>query len=349
MRIQLRCLAATLMMSMFIPAAYAGNEDRAGSAGAGYLLVNPWARSSGLASAHMANASGVEATFLNVAGMAFVGKTEVMFTQTLYLVGSGVNINAAGLTQRLNESSALGLTVTNWNFGKIDRTTTELPEGDGTTFSPSVLTIAASYARAFSNSIYGGLTLRVISESTSEIRSTGIAIDAGIKYVTGEDDRVKIGIALKNVGPEMTYQGDGLSFQGMDPAVGTLLTVEHRSARNELPSLVAIGATYDFNLSQNHRLTPGGTFVANSFTRDNFLLGLEYAFKERFALRGGYHYETGITNDEERMTVLTGVHAGLSVQVPLGKGGSDLSFDYGYRFSNPFGGIHSIGVAIGIK
>jgi hypothetical protein len=349
MRIQLRCLAATLIVSMFIPAAFAGNEDRAGSAGAGYLLVNPWARSSGLANAHMANAQGVESTFLNVAGLAFVGKTELMFSQTMYLVGSGININSIGLAQRLNESSVLGLSVTNWNFGRIDRTTTEQPEGDGTTFSPNVLTIAASYARAFSNSIYGGITLRILNESTAEIRSTGVAIDAGIKYVTGENDRVKIGIALKNVGPEMTYQGDGMSFQGMDPSVGTLLTVEHRSARNELPSLVAIGATYDFQLSQHHRLTPGGTFIANSFTKDNFLVGLEYAFKELFALRGGYHYETGITSDVERMTVLTGVHAGLSVHVPLGKGGSDLSFDYGYRFTNPFGGIHTVGVAVGIK
>ncbi len=349
MRIQLRYVATLLILATATPAAFAGNEDRAGSAGAGYLLVNPWARSSGLASAHMANARGVESSFLNVAGLAFTDKTELMFTQSLYLQGSGITINAIGLAQRLNESSVLGITVNNWNFGDIDRTTTNLPEGDGTVFSPNVLTIAASYARAFSNSIYGGITFRVISESTTEIRSTGVAFDAGIKYVTGEDDKVKIGISLKNVGPEMTYQGDGLAFQGTDPSIGTLLTVEHRAAKNELPSLVALGATYDFNLSRNHRITPGGTFVANSFTKDNFLIGVEYAFKELFALRGGYHYESGITSDIDRTTVLTGLNAGLSVFVPLGKNGSDISFDYSYRSTNPFGGIHSIGVAVGIK
>lgn len=347
MRIQLRCIVALLMVSMFVPNAFAGNEDRAGSAGAGYLLVNPWARSSGLAGALMARAQGVEATYLNVAGMSFIDKTEIMFTQTLYLQGSGISINALGLAQRINESSVLGLTVNNWNFGDIPRTTTELPEGDGTVFSPNVLTVAASYSRAFSNSIYGGITFRLISESTSEIRSTGIAFDAGINYVTGEDDRVRIGIALKNVGPELSYQGDGLVFQG-EPN-GTQLSVEHRAARSELPSLVTIGATYDIKPHQNHRITPGITFIANSFTKDNFLGGLEYSFKDLFMLRGGYHYETGITNDAERATVLTGLHAGASVHVPLGKSGSDLSFDYSYRFTNPFGGIHSIGVAVGIK
>lgn len=348
MRIQLRYIAVSLMVSMFIPSAFAGNEDRAGSAGGAYLLVNPWARSSGLASAHMANARGVESTFLNVAGLAFLGRTEIMFTQTLYLQGSGVNINAVGLAQRLNESSVLGLSVTNWNFGDLERTTTNQPEGDGTTFSPSILNIAASYARAFSNSIYGGITVRMLSESTADIRSTTVAFDAGIKYVTGEDDQMKIGIALKNVGPDMNYQGDGLSFQGQ-PVGGPQMTVEHRSARSELPSLVAMGATYDFNLGQNHRITPGATFVANSFTKDNFLGGVEYAFKELFALRAGYHYEGGITNDEERMTVLTGIHAGASVHIPLGESGSNISFDYGYRFTNPFTGIHSIGVAVDIR
>lgn len=348
MRIQLRCIAVSLVVALFAPSAFAGNEDRAGSAGGGYLLVNPWARSSGLAGAHMANARGVESTFLNIAGLASIDRTELMFTQTLYLQGSGISINAIGLAQRLNESSVLGISVNNWNFGDIDRTTTNQPEGDGTVFSPSVLTIAASYARAFSNSIYGGITLRVLSESTAEIRSTGVAFDAGIKYITGDEDRVKIGIALKNVGPELTYNGDGLAFQA-EPERGTMLTVEHRAARSELPSLVAIGGTYDFLIGPNHRITPGATFIANSFTKDNFLGGLEYAFKELFSLRAGYHYEGGITNDEERMTVLTGFHAGASVHVPLGKNGSNLSFDYGYRFTNPFSGIHSIGVAVDIK
>ncbi len=348
MRIQLRYVAASLAMLMFAPGLFAGNEDRAGSAGAGYLLVNPWARSTGTAGALMARAEGVESAYLNIAGMNFINKTEVAFTQTMYLQGTGININALGLAQRINESSVLGLTVTNWNFGRIERTTTELPEGDGSFFSPNVLVIGAHYSRAFSNSIYGGITVNILNESTAEIRSTGVAFDAGIKYVTGENDRVKIGITLKNVGPEMTYQGDGLSFQGQDPLIGTTLTVEHRSARNELPSLVALGGTYDFLLGANHRLTPGFTFIANSFTKDNFLVGLEYGFRELFILRGGYHYETGITNDADRMTVLTGPHAGLSVKAPLGKGGSNISFDYSYRFTSPFGGIHAIGIVMGL-
>ena len=63
--------------------ASAGNEDRVGSAGASHLLVNPWARSSALADATIANANGLEATFTNIAGLAFTDKTQIKFRCSL--------------------------------------------------------------------------------------------------------------------------------------------------------------------------------------------------------------------------------------------------------------------------
>ena len=80
--------------------AYAGNPDRAGSAGGMQLLINPWVRSGGLAGANMADATPVESMFHNVAGMAFVNSTEVAFTHTTYLSGADVDINSVGLVQR---------------------------------------------------------------------------------------------------------------------------------------------------------------------------------------------------------------------------------------------------------
>ena len=80
---------------------FAGNEDRAGSAGAGELLVNPWARSAGWAGAGMSWVRGVEAQFTNVAGLAYLGKTEIMFTNTNWLGSAGIGMNALGFGQRL--------------------------------------------------------------------------------------------------------------------------------------------------------------------------------------------------------------------------------------------------------
>ena len=61
-----------LVAMMAIGTAFAGNPDRAGSAGAGQLLINPWAASNGLAGSNMASVKGLESTLLNFAVLAFL-------------------------------------------------------------------------------------------------------------------------------------------------------------------------------------------------------------------------------------------------------------------------------------
>lgn len=331
--------------------ATAGNPDRAGSAGSGHLLVNPWARSSGLANSSMASVNGVEACFMNVAGLAFVKKTEFLFSNNQYLVGTGIKINAVGFGQKVGESNAIGISVSSMRFGDIPITETSLPEGGIGTFSPSYTNIGLSFAKGFSNSIYGGITARLISESIYNVRAQGMAFDAGIRYVTGENDNVRFGISLRNVGPPLKYRGDGLSVQGTI-ATGsgntTSLTVDQRAEKFELPSMVNVGFAYDFIFDEKSKLTANVQFTSNSFTYDQFSLGAEYTFNNRFILRGGYQYETDVTSKELRMTVFTGPTGGLTVQFPAGKNGTIIGFDYSYRVTNPFAGVHSMGLHVNI-
>ncbi len=310
------------------------------------MLVNPWAKSAAFSGANMADGAPVESMFLNVAGMAFVEQTEVSFTHTNYLSGADVGINSVGIAQRVGETSVLGLSVSAYDFGDIRRTTTETPDGDGTFFNVSMVNIGLSYAKAFSNSIYGGFTVKVITESVADLRASGVAFDAGIKYVTGERDNVKFGITLKNVGPPISFEGDGLSFETEAPQGLYAFTSELRSANYELPSLVSIGFSYDFLLPEDHYLTAHGTFIANSFSNDNYLVGAEYSFKRMFFLRAGYHYEENIFDDAERRFVYTGLSAGAGVEFEFGDRGSRISVDYAYRATMPFDGTHAIGARI---
>jgi hypothetical protein len=180
-----------------------------------------------------------------------------------------------------------------------------------------------------------------------------VAIDAGVKYITGKDDQIKFGIALRNVGPPLTFEGDGLSQEGTLPD-GSSLTVEQRSAKAELPSLVNIGVSYDFFLSNaedggdvsdvTHKLTAAGNFTSNSFTQDQYRFGVEYGFKSMFMLRLGHVFQKDISDDEASTTALRGLTAGATVEVPLGKSGGRFGIDYGYRHSKVFDGIHTIGI-----
>jgi len=263
-------------------------------------------------------------------------------------VGSGIRINSFGLGQKLGESSVLGLTVMNMNFGDIPITETDLPEGGIGTFSPNYTNIGLSYAKAFSNSIYGGLTVRLVSEAIYNVKAQGVSFDAGIRYVTGEKDNVRFGIALRNVGPPMRYRGDGMSVTATIPngSQSTSLTVDQRTEKYELPSMVNVGFAYDFIFSEKSKLTANAQFTSNSFSRDQFGLGAEFSFRERFILRGGYQYETGIGSEEDSRTVFTGPTGGFTVQIPTGKNGTIIGLDYSYRVTNPFAGVHSIGAHI---
>jgi hypothetical protein len=216
--------ASYVLGALFITGSlFAGNEDRAGQAGATHLLINPWARSSAWGGAGSANERGMDGQFMNPAGLAFARKTEVVFTHTRWLEGSNISINAAGLAQRLSKNDVLGLSVTAMSFGEIAVTTVDKPEGTGATYSPRFLNIGVSYARSFSDKIHGGINFRIINESIDNVSATGFCLDAGVQYQTtigkGENkkDNFVFGIALKNVGPRMRYNGDGLNSKVVLP------------------------------------------------------------------------------------------------------------------------------------
>jgi hypothetical protein len=170
--------------------------------------------------------------------------------------------------------------------------------------------------------------------------------------VTGEKDQIKFGITLKNVGAPMHFSGDGLSFRGVIPSHGNdndEFTVEQRSAKYELPATLRIGASYDFLIGEMHRITAAASFTSNSFTKDQFVLGVEYGLLYYLQLRAGFAYQDGIfkSSAAERGTVFTGPSLGFTVSVPFSKEkGSGMAIDYSYQATNPFQGTHGIGIKL---
>jgi hypothetical protein len=340
------------MLTIPTEGTFAGNKDRSGQSGASELLINPWAGSSGWGGANVACSRGLEALFTNVAGTAFTNRTEIIFANTDYLKGADVNLMSFGISQRVGETGAITIAIMAMGFGDISRTTIVNPDPTDAsigTYSPSLLNINIAYAKAFSNSIYGGFNVKIISESIADMSAQGIAIDAGIQYVTGEKENIKFGISLKNVGPTMKFSGDGLTFRGFyTPFSTTSPTFQQRISDFELPAQLMIGGAYDFLFGES-RFTLAGAFVSNSFTKDQITLGGEFSLRSYLVLRAGYTYEEGITNKADRTTVFTGPSAGLSVQIPLNKEkGSIFAVDYSYRDTDPFDGVHTIGARISL-
>ena len=186
-------IKAAAIIALMLPFnnSFAGNPQRAGQAGASELLINPWARTSGWGGANIAGVRGLEGIFSNVAGLAFTKKTELIFSQSQWLKfgdDAVADISSFGFSQKVGESGVLGFSVMSMSFGEIEITTVDLPDGGIGFYSPKFMNIGVSYAKIFSNSIYGGMTIKMISEQISNVGANGIALDAGIQYVTGEKD-----------------------------------------------------------------------------------------------------------------------------------------------------------------
>jgi len=336
----------------------AGNKNRIGQAGAQELLINPWTRSSGLASSNSASVVGLEAVRLNVSGLAFTNKTEVMFSRKTWVGGStsDISINAFGFSQKVGSSGVMGISIMSMGFGDIQITTVDQPEGGIGTFAPQFINLGLSFAKEFSNSIYGGLTVRSITQSLANTSASGVAFDAGIRYVTGPRDNLKFGIALRNIGPKMKYEGDG--FSTTTNLNGNQFTLAQRTEAFELPSILNMGLTYDYyigdrtdstgkEIKADHRISGSGTFTSNSFGKDILRVGLEYAFRELIMVRGGFAYEDGILDNTISSTAFAGPSFGATLQAPLNKNGSVFCIDYSFEPGNPFQS-HGISVRINL-
>jgi hypothetical protein len=329
----------------------AGNKDRSGQAGAPELLINPWTGSMGWGGVNTANVRGIESMFANIAGLTFVSKLDVGFSQTAWLKGSGIGISNFGLGVRAGETGVIGLSVFSMKFGDLDVTTTDQPDGTGATFKPSLLNFALAYSKAFSNSISAGITVRIISESIPDASAQGISLDAGVMYVAGERNQAKFGISLRNLGPSMKFTGDGFSIKAFfNQGDENKISVYQRSQKFEIPTQLRIGASYDFLIAEIHRLTLAGNFTANTYSKDQFGLGLEYSLKEYLILHAAYNYETGITadvEDPERTNAYKGLSMGASVEVPLSKkSGLILGIDYAYQTTDNFRGTQAFGIRL---
>ncbi len=333
---------------VLIPAiSHAGNPDRQGEAGGYELLLNPWARNAGLHAMTTSMASGVEAMQINVAGLSRLGKNEFVIAHTRLFEGTGISLNSLGYAQKMGEAGAFGISLIAMDFGDIRVTTTGAPEGTGATYSPGFFNLGLSYSYTFDKKVSVGILLRGISENIADVHAFGIALDAGVQYVSGPKDNFKFGVSLRNMGSPMKFNGEGLSFSTTNPQGGIQypITVSQRPAGFELPAMLNIGLSYDFYAGTKSRITAVGNFTANSFSVDQLGAGVEFAFREMFMVRGGYRIDMGIPPSDPQHSVYSGLCGGVTIEVPTKKDSAGrFAVDYAYLATNPFSGTHNFSI-----
>lgn len=305
-------------------------NKRLGTAGASELLIPVGARDLAMGSAGVASARGVEALHWNPAGVSRLsGSAEGMFSYMKYI--ADINLNYAAVAATFSDIGTFAFSFKSLDFGEVALTTEDDSEGrSGATYTPNYTTIGLGYSRALTDAISAGVNLKLVSERVDLVNASGAAIDIGVQYnqVAGFKG-LGLGVAVKNIGPQMRFDGSGLLRDGTPS--GTQRPeqkVKLEAASFELPSSIEIGLSYDYLMGENYVLRGSGAFANNNLAENQYHFGGEIGYVAsglQFFGRGGYAITENNDTDVNPFGATLG--AGLVYKAP----GINVTIDYAWR------------------
>lgn len=327
---------------LMLDVAYAGGGNRIGTAGAAELLIPVGPRGIAMGEANAATSYGLESLFWNPAGVAKMNNSsQLIFSHMSYIADIGVEYGA--VAANFEGFGALALSIKALSVGDIPVTTTQNPDGTGATFSPQMIVAGLSYSRQLTDNISVGLTSNFISETMGNVSANGVAFDVGVIYDNLADfEGFSLGVVLKNIGPQMTYDGTGLLVQAS--VVGDLKRppayYSVNAAPFELPSNFQLALGYKRAIDQMNTLQFSGIYQNNNFSGDEAKLGAEYGYNNMFFVRAGYQLAVQESDD-----YIYGFTAGAGINYNIE--GFSIKIDYAYRYAQYFDGSNIFALTLG--
>ncbi|MCX6161552.1 MAG: PorV/PorQ family protein [Ignavibacteriae bacterium] len=327
MKLSFKIFLIILTILFAVNLTQAGPRKKLGTSAAPELLIPVGSIGTSLAGSNTSFQTGIDAMYWNPAGLSQLNSpnVEAMFSHMNYF--ADMKVEYLGVAAKLGGLGVLGFGVKAYNIGDIEQTTEIQPEGTGATFSPSYIVGNLTFARQMTDRIRFGANVKVINESVADVSSTGVGFDFGIQYKGGESG-FNFGIAIKNLGPSMTFNGSGLDRTILLPnGQQTIQRVVLQSF--DLPTALDLGIGYIYNYKKMMDFALGVSFQNNSFSSDEFKFGLEYNYKKMFYLRGSFTVYTDKSGSSEQ---LFGPSFGAGLHYPFGS--VSLGLDYAYRVIN---------------
>ncbi len=331
-------LAFILLLGMDNILAQAGN--RTGTGGAAQLLVPVGVRGIAMGQSDVATSRGIEALFWNPAGASRMDNSaSVLFTHMNYIADIGVEYGA--VSANFEGFGVVSLSVKSLSIGEIPVTTTSDPDGTGEMFSPQMLVAGITYSKELTERISIGLTTNFITETLGDVNANGLSFNVGVMYDNLGLEGLSFGVVLKNVGPQMQYDGSGLLHEGSVNNFNRppgYFKIE--AAPFELPSQFEIGLGYKPTINEQNSLLISGLFQNNNFSADEYKFGLEYGYDNTFFIRGGYALAPDLDSDQYIYGLSMGVGFNYAFE------GLALKVDYAFRDVEYFDGNHIFGVTL---
>lgn len=289
--------------------------QKVGTSSMQFLKVTPTAKAVSMGEAYVATAQGAEAVFWNPSGLAFDEKHDF----SLDYVNWFMDVNHYSFSYAMNLGNNRGYVGVHYystDIGEIEETkVSELgfverdgqqvynPGLTGNTFSPQSWVAGITYARSLTARFDVGVTAKYAQEDLW-LSKTGVPLfDFGLNYKTGFRT-LKIATSVVNFGPEVQF---------VNKSYPAPLIFRMGAAAD----IIGPGALLPVE-AENHRFTAEFNLVHPNDYDQQWTGGMEYAFLERFFLRGGYQ----INYDTKSFSL------GGGIRQPIGS--MEVKFDYSY-------------------
>lgn len=323
---------------------YAGDTDRKGTAAAPELQIPVGGRNFAMSGADIAGTEGLDAIYWNPAGLGLLTGGSAMFSTMGYMGDAGITVNYIAGAYNAG-FGVIGISMKTLDVGDIPLTTNVDPLNEsGATYTIDYSVLGLTYANKFSDAISFGISFNYVSESVPGASATAVAFDFGLQYRNlGGVDNLDFGIVAKNIGTDMTFEGNGLLHEGsIDGSVIPQYFYSIPTETYVLPANYQLGLTYNMRFDADNLLKVSGTFVSENLDSDRIAFGGEYTFMGIVSARLGY--QVFPDNDDSLDQNIFGFTGGIGLE--YGFGGITLHADYVYQDMEYFGGNNLFAIGI---
>jgi hypothetical protein len=281
-----------------------------------FLRLEMSPRAAALGGSFVSANDDADIIYHNPAGLVFLEKTPVNVSFMKHLMD--INIMSVSSSMEFDDIGRFGAAIQYANYGSF----TEADEygnrmGD---FGAGDLALIVGYANELAENFYYGANVKVIYSSIADYSSSAAAFDVGLHYALPED-MFNFGIAIKNVGTQLSSYVDTDEDLPLDVVVGVSKRLEH------LPLKLYL----DF-----HNLNDSEDEFFDRFNA--FTLGAEFLLSESFRLRIGFDNENRKELKVADFSGLAGFNAGFGLTI------KEYVVNYAFSSWGEIGTIHRIGV-----
>jgi hypothetical protein len=314
-------------------------QDKIATTAGQFLGIPVGARELAMGAVSVASANDVSSIYYNPGAFSQAGRSEISFSSTDWLVGS--KMRWLGAMLNIDGANAVGISITQLDYGEEDVTTEDKPEGTGERWSAQDMAFALSYSRNLTTRFSMGGSVKYIYQSIWNESASTVAFDIGLLFVTGFHD-MRLGMSISNFGGDLTMSGRDLKkVIDIDPANAGSNKLNVANLTTDpwpIPLLFRVGLAMDVLKNDNTTLTIECDALRPSDNVEVINVGTEVIFMDLVSLRAGYKSLFQI-DSEEGLTLGGGVKYDQT-------GSMGLEVNYAFQKFGRFGNLNTISVSI---